>query len=84
MQSTEKKEPHHKVVFKEYHQHQVVFLPPSWEELIETHHPVRTVSQIVDRLDISAIEDKYKGGGAGSFHPRVMLKVLIYSYMKYL
>jgi len=72
MQSNEKKGPHTQVVFKEYHQHQVLLLPPSLEELIDAHHPVRTVSEIVDKLDIKAIEEKYKGGGAGSFHPRMM------------
>jgi len=70
-----------KAVFKAYHQHQTMLLPPSLEELIDANHPVRTVSEIVDQLDISAIEAKYQGGGASSFHPRMMLKVLIYSYM---
>lgn len=81
MRDKQKKSSPGKAVFKAYQQHQAMLLPPSLEELIETHHPVRIVSDVVDKLDISAIEAKYQGGGASSFHPRMMLKVLIYSYM---
>jgi transposase len=81
MRDNQKKSSQGKAVFKAYHQHQAMLLPPSLEELIDASHPVRTVSEIVDKLDLSAIEAKYQGGGASSFHPRMMLKVLIYSYM---
>lgn len=81
MRDNQKNKPPGQAIFKSYHQHQAMLLPPSLEELIEAHHPVRTISEIVDKLDISAIEAKYAGGGASSFHPRMMLKVLIYSYM---
>ena len=47
---------------------------------IGINHPVRLVSQIVDRLNIDDILSGYKGGGTSSFHPRIMLKVLFYSY----
>ncbi len=50
-------------------------------ELIPKNHSVRTLSAIIDRLDISDIEFTYKGGGTSSFHPRMLLKVIIYSYM---
>ena len=36
---------------------------------------------MIDRLDISGIESTYKGGGTSSFHPRMLLKVIVYSYM---
>lgn len=81
MRDIKKKCPHRQAVFKFYHQHQGMLLPPSLEELIDVYHPVRTVSEIADKLDISANEAKYKGGGASSFRPRMMLKLLIHSYM---
>ncbi len=48
---------------------------------IPDHHPSRLVSSVVDQLDISDIIKKYKGGGTSSYHPRVMIKVLFYSYL---
>ena len=70
-----------KVVYKSYNQNDSLLFPPSLGELIPENHPVRTVSAIIDRLDISGIESTYKGGGTSSFHPRMLLKVIVYSYM---
>ena len=70
-----------KVVFKNYTPNQVVMLPPSLEELIEKNHPVRIVNQVVDRIDIDPLVKKFKGGGTSSYHPRMLLKVLVYGYL---
>ncbi len=69
------------VAFKAYNQNQISLLPPSLEELISTAHPVRVVSQVIDKLDIDPILKKYHGGGSSSFHPRMLLKVLVYAYI---
>ena len=37
---------------------------------------------IVEHLDISAIKATYKGGGASSFDPRMLLKVILYAYLQ--
>ena len=71
-----------KVVFKTYHQDQLSLLPPSYDDLVPKHHPVRIVNTIVDNLDISALEQSYKGGGTSSYHPRMLLKVIIYAYLR--
>ena len=55
--------------------------PPSLEELIDPNHSVRVVNQVVDNRDIAPLKAKYKGGGTSSYHPRLMLKVLIYGYL---
>lgn len=68
-------------VFKEYGQNQPFLLPPSLEELIPQGHLARVVNSIIDQLDIRGIEAKYPGGGASAFHPRMMLKVLVYAYL---
>ncbi len=47
---------------------------------IPLNHPVRLVNQVVDSLDISVLLEYYKGGGCPAYHPRMMLKVLFYSY----
>jgi len=68
-------------IFKKYSPHQTVLLPPSLEELIDRNHPVRIVNEVMDRIRIDAVIKKYKGGGATSFHPRMLLKVLVYAYV---
>lgn len=66
--------------FKELTAHQVVLFPTNIGDKIPSNHPVRIVNQIVDQLNIDDIISSYKGGGTSSFHPRMMIKVLFYSY----
>lgn len=70
-----------KVVFKDYINNQPLLLPPSIDELIEVNHPVRTVNAVIDSIDLSHLLKAYKGGGSSSYHPRMLLKVLVYSYL---
>lgn len=70
-----------KVVFKDYDPAQQMLLPPSLEELICSTHAVRVVSNIVDRIDLGPLLETYKGGGASSYHPKMMLKVMVYAYL---
>ncbi|MCF6169341.1 MAG: IS5/IS1182 family transposase, partial [Lutibacter sp.] len=66
-----------KAVFKTYNQDQLSLLPPSYDELVPKNHPVRIVNHIIDNVDISTLEATYKGGGTSSYHPRMLLKVII-------
>jgi transposase len=68
-------------LFKTYLQNQVYLFPPSLEDMIAENHPVRVVSDVIDRIDIDIIIKKYKGGGTTSYHPRMLLKLLVYSYL---
>jgi transposase len=70
-----------KPVFETYAQNQTMLLPPSLEELIAANHPVRIVNTVLDSLDIEPLLKKYKGGGTSSYHPRMLLKVLVYAYI---
>lgn len=70
-----------KVVFKDYTPNQILLLPPSLEEMIDPNHPVRVVNQVIDSLDIDSLLRKYRGGGCSSYHPRLMLKILVYGYL---
>ena len=65
-----------KPTFKPYNSDQLSLLPPSLDELIPENHVVRVVRDVIDQLDIDPILKKYKGGGASSFHPKLMLKIL--------
>jgi len=58
-----------------------MMLPPSLEDLIDKNHPVRIVNQVIDRIDIDPLLKKFKGGGTSSYHPRMLLKVLVYGYL---
>src|SRR5829696_1542328 len=42
---------------------------------------VRVVSEVIDRVDMDLIIKKYKGGGTTSYHPRMLLKVMVYAYV---
>jgi transposase len=68
-------------IFKPYHQNQLMALPPTFDELISPSHPVRVVSQIIDQIDIDSILKKYHSVGRSSYHPRMLLKVLVYGYL---
>jgi len=67
--------------FKDYNQNQQMLLPPSLDDMIGENYPVRVVNEIIDSIDIRPLLRKYKGGGSSSYHPRMLLKILIYSYV---
>lgn len=68
-------------VFKPYDPDQLHLLPPSLDELVAENHPARIVKKVIDEIDIRPINRRYKGGGASSYHPRMLLKVLVYGYL---
>jgi transposase len=67
-------------VFKPYVMNQVALMPPSYEEKIPADHLVRVVSDAVEKIDVSSLVAQYKGGGRSSYHPKMLLKVLVYAY----
>lgn len=67
--------------FKTYNQQQNWLFPPSIEELIPDDHPVRIVNGVVEQLDLQLLIAEYYREGKPSYHPKMMLKVLIYAYM---
>jgi transposase len=69
------------VKFKEYAQNQIMLIPPTLDEMIASNHPVRIVNQVIDRIDIEPLMARFKGGGTTSYHPRMLLKVLVFSYL---
>ena len=59
---------------------QPALLPADLEELIPADHLVRVVNRVIDGLNLDKILKQYKGGGTSSYHPRMLLKVLVYAY----
>ena len=74
------KKGHNRVTFKPYTMDQPALLPPTLDELVPKDHLVRVVNQTIEVLNIDPLLRKYKGGGTSSFHPKMMLKVMIYAY----
>ena len=70
-----------KVLYKSYTQNDYFLFPPCIGDFIPENHPVRTVNAILDNFDISEIESTYKGGGTTSYHPRMLLKIVVYAYL---
>ena len=58
-----------------------MLLPPSLEELIEENHPVRVVNAVIDQINVEPLLKQYKPGGTSVYHPRMLLKVLVYGYL---
>lgn len=70
-----------KVIFKDYNPKENLLFPPNLSELIDEKHPVRIVSSIIDGLDLKSLIRTYKPGGTSCYHPKMLLKVLIYGYL---
>lgn len=68
--------------FKIYQQNQLTLLPPSLDELVPDKHPVRVVNRVIDQIDLSALIASYEGGGSSSYHPAMLLKVIVYAYLR--
>ena len=69
-------------VIKPYGMHQQYLLMPSYDELIEPDLLVRVVSDAIDQIDLSPLLAQYKRGGTSSYHPRMLLKLLVYAYTR--
>ena len=61
---------------------QLTLLPPSIDEWLPERHMARFLSETIDAMDISVIQapDEKELRGYPPYHPRLMLKVLIYGY----
>src|SRR3954468_7267964 len=68
--------------FKTYTRDQLQLLAQSWDEKIKQGHPVRIVDQVVEHLNLSELYRSYKGGGTSSHNPKMLLKAIIYAYIR--
>jgi transposase len=55
-------------------------LPPSVDEWLPEDHLARFIVEVVDGLDVSALEKAYAGRGSTAYHPTVLLALLVYGY----
>jgi transposase len=68
--------------FRTYVPEQNLLLPPSLRDWLPDNHLAYFVSDVVDQLDLSAIECVYEEEDRGQppYHPRMMTKILVYGY----
>lgn len=71
-------------VFEPYDPDQDYLFPPSIRDWVPEGHLAHFISDTVDQLDLSTFFSKYEGRktarGQRAYHPRMLLKVLLYSY----
>lgn len=66
-----------KVAYKDYKIDENYIFPPSTNDYIGPTHIARVINKIIDKIDLSFIEKKFKGGGTPAYHPSMLLKVWI-------
>ena len=55
-------------------------LPPSIDEWLPETHLARFVVEVIDGLDLSGMTRSYRGSGSASYHPGLLLGLLVYGY----
>ncbi|MDN4015139.1 IS1182 family transposase [Chryseobacterium gambrini] len=68
--------------FRHYNQNQLVLFPHTFEDLISSEHPVRIVNDVLEKINISKLLSAYRKEGNPSYHPVMMLKVMVFAYME--
>lgn len=70
-------------MYKSYISNENLLFPPNLGDFIPEDAPVRLISDIVDRLDLTEIHDSYSKTGEGQppYHPAMLLKVVLFGYM---
>ena len=68
--------------YRPYLPEQDLLLPQNVRDWLPEDHLAHFVSDVVDELDLSAIESVYEKEERGQppYHPRMMAKILLYGY----
>src|SRR6187431_2553488 len=55
-------------------------MPPSVDEWLPQRHLARFVVEVIAGLDLRAMTGSYRGSGSASYHPTVLLGIMVYGY----
>src|SRR6202034_2805706 len=55
-------------------------LPPSVDEWLPERHLARFIGEVIDDLELGRMSRAYRGTGSASYHPRMLLGILVYGY----
>jgi len=67
-------------MFRSYDQSQSFLLPPNLQDFVNDNHPAHLINDLVDHLDLRVLEARYGKFGQPAYHPRMMLKVILYGF----
>ena len=70
-----------KLHFRDYSPKQMILFPQRLDKDIAENDPVRVVDTVIDSLRLDNFKKLYKERGRSPYHPKMMLKVIIYGYM---
>lgn len=65
---------------KNYYQDQGLLFPPHLRDCLPDDHQVVIINDVVETLNLSGLYRKVSSEGHPAYHPKMMLKVLIYAY----
>ena len=68
-----------KRVFQPYTNRQMMMIL-DLEQFIPAHHIARAVDEMVESMPDDLLEKQYRGGGRAPYHPKMLLKVILYAY----
>src|SRR5215471_4452083 len=63
--------------FRQFDRATGFLLPPSLDEWLPEQHLARFVVEVIDGLDLSAMVKSYRGSGSASYHPALLLGLLV-------
>src|SRR5246127_5829565 len=66
--------------FPQIDRHTGFLMPPSVDEWLPERHLARFVVEVIEGLDLRGFIGSYRGSGSASYHPEVLLGVLVYGY----
>ena len=55
-------------------------LPPSVDDWLPEKHLARFVVEVIEGLDLRSMRESYRGSGSASYHPSVLLGIIVYGY----
>lgn len=70
-----------KIHFRDYNPKQMILFPQRLDKDIAENDPVRVVDMVIDNLKLENFRKLYKERGRSPYHPKMMLKAVIYGYM---
>ena len=66
--------------FREINRETDFLFPPSVQGWLPNEHLARYIANVVESLDLSAMERAYAGRGSDAYHPATLMSLLIYGY----
>ena len=70
-----------KIHFRPHINNQTVLFPQRIDKDIAQNDPVRLVNSVVESLNLACLKKLYSERGRSPYHPKMMLKVILYAYM---